>query len=51
MVFTNFFKADLVKLEELLSLLDELPLTISQAATYIHETGIRLEKYLQLYKQ
>jgi tetratricopeptide (TPR) repeat protein len=37
--------------EELLSLLDGLPLALAQAASYLRETGLDVASYVQLYKQ
>jgi hypothetical protein len=37
--------------EELLELLDGLPLALAQAASYLRETGLDVTLYIQLYKQ
>ncbi|EON65801.1 hypothetical protein W97_05040 [Coniosporium apollinis CBS 100218] len=42
---------DQAKSEELLSLLDGLPLALAQAASYLRETGIDFATYIKFYKQ
>ena len=42
---------DLVKSEELLNLLDGLPLALAQAAAYLRESGIDFATYTKFYKQ
>ncbi|KAL2142230.1 hypothetical protein VTI28DRAFT_1428 [Corynascus sepedonium] len=37
--------------QELLSLLDGLPLALAQAASYLRETGLNTTEYVRLYKQ
>ncbi|KAI3332970.1 FabD/lysophospholipase-like protein [Ustulina deusta] len=42
---------DAESLQELLKLLDGLPLALAQAASYLHETGLNPTCYIRLYKQ
>ena len=43
--------ADLAEGDRLLELLDGLPLAIAQAASFLQETGIELQKYIEFYEQ
>ncbi|OCK72888.1 FabD/lysophospholipase-like protein, partial [Lepidopterella palustris CBS 459.81] len=52
-IFQNRYSRnyDPVEIEELLSLLEGLPLAISQAAAYLQESGIGPKTYIKLYNQ
>ncbi|KAI9783465.1 MAG: hypothetical protein M1816_001347 [Peltula sp. TS41687] len=52
-IFQNWYgrSFDLVESEELLNLLDGLPLALAQAAAYLRESGIDFATYTKFYKQ
>jgi tetratricopeptide (TPR) repeat protein len=50
-LFANTLRIDSANIEELLSLLDGLPLALAQAAAYLRESGLDFPSYIRYYRQ